>query len=108
MKSSLVKVLFSALFALGLFSAIASADPSKGEKILTRAIHNGCEIPASRLAMMHSQEEWDAIYKAGKMEEEIKKLCPKLGQLQPLNKKYAQDVYEYLEHYANDSGAIPA
>jgi len=107
-KSKLIKMLFSALFALGLFSAFASADPSKGEKILTRVIHTGCDIPASQLAMMHTQEEWDAIYKAGKMEEEIKKLCPKLGQIQPLSKKYAQDVYEYLEHYANDSGAIPA
>ncbi len=108
MRNSLMKLLISALFAIGLFSAVATADPSKGEKILTRVIHSGCPMPASRLAMAHSQKEWEEIYKAGKMAEEIKKMCPKLGEIKPLSKKYAQDVYEYLEHYSNDSGAIPA
>jgi len=101
------------LVTLGMliFSSYGSADPSKGEKILNKVIMRagGCQTPTARIAMAHSLAEWQAIYKAGKLEEEIQKLCPKMGALPKItNKKYAQDVFEYLEHYANDSGAIPA
>jgi hypothetical protein len=108
MTKHLVRLLVGMVFGLMLLSMTSSADPSKGGKILERMVHNGCPIPTSRLAMSHSVEEWAAIIKAGKLDEELKKLCPKLGELKPLNKKYTQDVLEYLENYANDSGAIPA
>ena len=46
---------------------------------------------------------------SGNMEEEIQKLCPHMKPMAKIEKpKYAQDVFEYVEHYANDSGAIPA
>jgi hypothetical protein len=108
MSKHLLRLLAGLVFGMMLLSMTTSADPSKGGKILERVIHSGCPIPASRLAMSHSVEEWDAIVKAGKLDEELKKLCPKLGQIKPLNKKYTQHVLEYLENYANDSGAIPA
>jgi len=110
-----VKNMFRLILAIAvgfmLFNISASADPVKGEKIINRLIMRagGCSIPAPRIALAHSLKEWEAIYKAGKLEEEIQKLCPKMGKLQKIeNKKYAQDVFDYLEHYANDSGAIPA
>ncbi|WP_456456470.1 hypothetical protein [Nitratifractor sp.] len=107
----LSRLLLAVAFGLALFSASGSADPSKGEKILNKLIMRagGCQITSARIAMAHSLKEWAKLYKEGKMEAEIQKLCPKMGKLPPIpNKKYAQDVYEYLEHYSNDSGAIPA
>jgi len=99
------------LFAMVSISSTISADPIKGEKLLIRAIHDDCALPAPRVAMMHSQAEWDAIYKDGKMEAEVTKLCQRKTALEPFNtrySKYAEYIKEYMEHYANDSGAIPA
>jgi len=99
------------LFAIMLLSINVSADPIKGEKLLNRAIHDDCVLPAPRIAMMHSQEEWNTIYKSGKMEDEVAKLCQRKAPLKPFAihyTKYAEYIHEYMEHYANDSGAIPA
>ncbi len=107
----LTRLILAFAFGFALFSTTLSADPSKGEKILNKLIMRagGCSLPTPRIAMAHSLKEWKAIYEAGKMEEEIQKLCPKMGKFTPpTNKKYVQDIYEYLEHYSNDSGAIPA
>ncbi len=106
-----IRMILLGLLGAGILSVTSLADPSKGEKILNRELHKagGCSIPAARVAMAHSLAEWKRIYEAGKLEAEIQKLCPKMGRLSKIeNKKYAHDVFEYMEHYANDSGAIPA
>ena len=108
MKINLKKIAIATLLAVGFFTVIAQADVTKGNKILTKVIHSGCQIPATTLAMMHSQKEWKAIIESGKLADEIKKLCPKVGEFPTLSDKYAKDVYEFLEYYSNDSGAIPA
>jgi hypothetical protein len=100
--------LFAVVVVVGLWSAAVSADPIKGQKIIDRAIHDECALPSPRLAMMHSLAEWEAIYNSGQMEAEVAKLCQRKTPIKPFNKKYAQYVFEYLQHYANDSGAIPA
>ena len=106
-----IKPILLALLGLGVLSTVGSADPSKGEKILNKVLHKagGCSIPTPRVAMAHSLVEWKRIYEAGQLEPEIQKLCPKMGTVAKIeNKKYAQDVFEYMEHYSSDSGAIPA
>jgi hypothetical protein len=108
MKHTLMRVFATALVVVGLWSVAASADPIKGQKIIDRAIHDDCAMPSSRLAMMHSLSEWDAIYKSGQMEAEVAKLCQRKSEIKPFNAKYSKYVFEYLQHYANDSGAIPA
>jgi hypothetical protein len=108
MKQTLFRAILALLLGWGLVATFVSADPIKGEKILNRAIHDDCAWPAPRIALMHSQKEWDAIFKAGKMEEEVAKLCKHKAPLKPFSTKYAKDVFEFLEHYANDSGAVPA
>ena len=107
----IIRLAILLLVGLGILSISTSADPSKGEKILNRVLQRagGCSIPTPRVALAHSLVEWKMIYKSGQLEAEIQKLCPKMGTLTKIeSKKYAQDVFEYMEHYANDSGAIPA
>ena len=108
MKINLNKLAVITLLTAGFFTVTAPADVIKGNKILTKAIHKGCPMPATNIAMMHSQAEWKAIFESGKFGEEIKKLCPKIGELPKFNEKYAKHVFDFVEHYSNDSGAIPA
>ena len=108
MKINLKKIAVASLLTAGFFTVIASADVIKGNKILTKAIHSGCQMPSTNLAMMHSQAEWKAIFESGKLGDEIKKACPKLGEFPTLSEKYTKDVLDFVEHYSNDSGAIPA
>ncbi|ADV47005.1 hypothetical protein [Nitratifractor salsuginis] len=108
---NVTRFLLAVGLGLTLFSAVGSADPSKGGKIIDKLLmrSGGCPIPASRVAMAHSVAEWAKIYKEGKMEEEIQKLCHKKEPLPKItNKKYAKDVYDYLSTYAYDSGGVPA
>jgi len=108
MKDTLTRITAVFLIGLGIATTSISADPIKGEKILNRAIHDDCAIPAPRVALMHSIAEWDALIAAGKMESEVAKLCNRKTAIKPFRPKYSKYVAEYLEHYANDSGAIPA
>ena len=106
-----ITIAIMSLLVFSLACSVVSADPIKGEKLLIKAIHDDCVLPAPRIAMMHSQEEWDTIYKNGKMEEEVAKLCQRKTALKPFDSrypKYAEYIHEYMDHYANDSGAIPA
>jgi len=107
----LKKLIILAILGLSIISVASYANADKGGKILNKVLHKagGCSIPATRIAMAHSMEEWKKFYESGQMEAEIQKLCPKMGQLPKIeNKKYANDVFSFLEHYSNDSGAIPA
>ena len=108
MKHTLTRVLMVVLLGLGIASAFGSADPIKGEKILLRAIQDDCELTAPRVASQHTLAEWKTLFDAGKMEEEVNKLCKRKQPIKPFNPKYSKYVFEYMEHYANDSGAIPA
>jgi len=108
MKQTLIRTALALVLGLGLVATFASADPIKGEKILNRAIHDDCAIPAPRVAMMHSMKEWEALVASGQMEAEIAKLCNHKAPIKPFKGKYSKYVAEYLEHYANDSGAVPA
>ena len=108
---NVTRFLLAVALGLALFSVAGSADPSKGGKIVNKLLmrNGGCAIPSTRVAMAHSMAEWKKIYEAGKMEEEIQKLCQKKEPLPKIaNKKYAKDVFDFFETYANDSGGIPA
>ena len=108
MKRTIIRAALALMIGVGVAATVASADPIKGEKVLNRAIHDDCSLPASRVAMQHSVDEWEAIVKAGQMEAEVTKLCGRKTAIKPFLPKYSKYVVEYLEHYANDSGAIPA
>jgi hypothetical protein len=108
MKKTFIKATLAVALGFGVLASFASADPIKGGKVLNRAIHGYCNIPSTTIAMMHSIKEWQEIIASGKLEEEISKLCKSKTEIKPIKKKYIHCVAEFLEHYSNDSGAIPA
>ena len=108
MKKRLIKASLSVALGLGLAISFASADPIKGGKVLNRAIHNYCNLPTTAIALKHSVDEWKNIIASGQLEAEITKLCKSKEEIKPIKEKYVKSVAEFLEHYSNDSGAIPA
>ncbi len=80
-------------------------DINEGKKIFIRNLQTPCELSATSLAAMHSQDEWEAIVQAGEFEEEIIKICPKLeGEY---NQTWSPSLYQFVYRYANDTGDIP-
>jgi hypothetical protein len=47
----------------------------------------------------------NAAQYAGKLNDELFKICPKA---KPLKAKYVSHVYDFLYNYASDSGNVPS
>ena len=102
--NNLTKLAVSALLGLTLLSATASADVRKGQKIYLKKLKAPCGISGGKFSHSHTQDEWEAIYEAGKFAAEVKKLCPKAK----IKSKYVPHVYDFVYEYAKDSGNIPS
>ena len=83
----------------------ASANVSKGQKIIIKKLKKPCGFNGAVLAKKHTQDEWKAIQSSGKLNDEIAKICPKA---KPLKDKYLTHVYDFLYNYASDSGNAPS
>jgi len=102
--TNITKLALAALLGLAVFSTTASADVNKGKKIYMKKLKAPCGFTGAKFARMHTQDEWEAIKEAGKMGEEIKKICPK-SHLKP---KYENDIYDFAYEFAKDSGNVPS
>jgi len=81
------------------------ADVKKGQKIYAKQLKPKCHgMTGSDFAAKHSQDEWEEIYDAGKLGEEISKIC---GENQ-LSEKLLPHIYDFAYEYANDSGNVPS
>ena len=89
----------SALISTPLF-----ADIQKGQKIYAKQLKARCQgMTGSDFAAKHSQDEWEEIYDAGKLGDEIKQICHGAT----LNEKLLPHIYDFAYEYANDSGNVP-
>lgn len=102
--NNITKLATAALLGMALLSTTASADIKKGQKIYLKKLKAPCNIGGSQFAHKHTQDEWEAIYEAGKFEAEVKKICPKVKKVK---KKYIPHVYDFVYEYASDSGNVP-
>lgn len=90
--------------AVAVTSGYASVE--KGKKIYMKKLKAPCGFTGAKFAIKHTQDEWEAIMKAGKFKEEIKKICPKV-MLKRIRDKYIQDLYDFSYEFASDSGKVP-
>ncbi len=104
MKKLLV-IVFAAIVGLSFISTSAFASSNKGQKIIVKKLKRPCGFNGGVLAKKHTQEEWTTIFKAGNLNGELKKICPKA---KPLKKRYLKDVYDFLDNFASDSGNVPS
>ncbi len=81
-------------------------DVGRGEVIFLKYIKPLCSISNYKFAIVHTQDEWEDIVEAGKFKEEIFKICPKLKKI--YRDEWSADLYQYIYHYAIDSGNVPS
>ncbi len=103
--SKFLKLLFVAIVGVGLASTSAMADAGKGQKIFIKELKTPCGFVGGDMAKKHTQAEWKAIQASGKLNDEIKKFCPKA---EPLKDSYIEHVYDFLFNFASDSGNVPS
>ena len=106
-----MKKLFSTLIAsallVGVMSSNVMADPAKGQKIYLKKLKKACGFNGAKMSAKHTQDEWEEIKEAGKLEDEIIKLCPKVKKGY-LKDKWLDDLYDFFYNYASDSGNVPS
>ena len=95
-----------ALFGLVLTTHISSADALKGQKIYAKKLKRVCGISGGRFTAKHTQDEWNEIYNAGKLKEEISQICPNIKI--EIEDKLIPDIYDFVKKYASDSGKVPS
>jgi len=105
MLKKLLILLFSAVVGLSFVSTTATAGVAKGQKLFIKKMKKPCGFSGGVMAAKHTQEEWKAIQDAGKLNDELVKICPKA---KPLKEKYVSHVYEFMYNYASDSGNVPS
>lgn len=98
-------ILFVLAIATSFVSAPAFADVNKGQKIFIKLMKKPCGFTGGDMAKKHTQEEWESINDAEKLNDALIKECPNA---KPLKDSYLQHVYDFLYNYASDSGNVPA
>ncbi len=66
-----------------------------------KEVRKSCGFSTNILAKKHTQKEWQGIYEAKKLNEELSVLCPKL---KPIKANAVEEVYYFFYTYASDSG----
>jgi hypothetical protein len=105
MFKKLLVLLFAAVVGLSFVSTSAFAGAAKGQKLFIKKMKKPCGFDGGTMAKKHTQAEWKALQDAGKLNDELTKICPKA---KPLKKKYVSHVYDFLYNYASDSGNVPS
>jgi len=99
-----VKFILMVLSGLVLTTHISSADALRGQKIYAKKLKVVCGISGGRFTAKHTQDEWNKIYKAGKLKEEISQICHGIK----IEDRLIPDIYDFVKKYASDSGKVPS
>ena len=99
------KLALAALFAFAVMGTTATADVAKGQKLYSKKLKGACGFTGAKFAAKHTQDEWKEIKDAGKMEDAIKELCPKI---KGYKSKYDTNIFDFAYEYASDSGNVPS
>jgi Spy/CpxP family protein refolding chaperone len=101
--TKLLKLVFAAAVAMTLTSTTATASVAKGQKLYIKKMKEVCGMNGAKMAAKHTQDEWEKIYNAGKLNEELKSICGK-----ETKEKYLPHMFDFFYEYASDSGNVPA
>jgi len=79
---------------------------TKGEKLFAEKIQKYCGMSGGKFALTYSQDEWEEIAEAGKFNDIILKICPKLKNIYQI--QWTPTLYQFTYMYAKDSGNVPS
>ena len=105
--TKLLKLVLAAGVAMMLVNTTATADVKKGQKLYSKKLKKACGITGAKMASKHTQGEWSSIQEGGKMADEIKAICPSVGD-KSLQGKYLEHYFDFFNEYASDSGNVPS
>jgi len=101
---NLHKLTIAMLLGLNIVTTAIVADVMQGQKIYVKQLKSKCGMTGSAFAGKHSQDQWEEIYDAGKLADEIKKICHGYT----VDEKSLPHIYDFAYEYANDSGNVPS
>jgi hypothetical protein len=95
----------STVLLASLATTVASADPAKGQKLYLKKLKKACDMNGAKMAAKHTQDEWKELKDGGKLEDELKKICPNIKDVKD---KYLPDLFDFFYEYGSDSGNVPS
>ena len=101
----LAGIALSVMVGVGMISTVAMADADKGQKLFVKKLKKGCNATGAKVAGMHTQDEWEEINDAGKLKEEIEKICP---DVKGVKDDYLPHLYDFFHKFGSDSGNVPS
>ncbi len=101
----LLNVMFAGALALGIATTAASANADKGQKLFSKKLKDDCGMTGAKMAAKHTQAQWEKIGNGAGLEAEIKKICPKVNDV---DDKYLEHFYDFFYKFASDSGNVPS
>lgn len=104
---NIAKIALSVALIMGVGATTASADAAKGQKLFLKKLKSPCGFSGTKMAQQHTQDEWEEINDAGKLADEIKKICPKAPS-DSIDGKFLPDYYDFFYEFASDSGNVPS
>jgi len=101
------KLALAALLGLAVVTTTASADADKGQKIYSKKLKKVCGMNGGEFAKKHTQDEWEAIIKDGKLKDEIHNIC-KDADMSKIKDKQLPHLGDFMVEFASDSGNVPS
>jgi hypothetical protein len=101
----ILSIVASTVLLASLAATTVSADPAKGQKLYLKKLKKSCGLNGAKMAAKHTQDEWEALKDSGKLEDEIKKICP---YVKDVIDKYLPDMFDFFHEYGSDSGNVPS
>lgn len=99
----IIKLTIATILGISLSTTTISADVTQGQKLYVKKLKEKCGISGSAFAGKYTQNRWEEIYDAGKLSDEIKKICKG----HTLEEKLLPHIYDFAYEYASDSGNVP-
>ncbi|SFZ97872.1 hypothetical protein MNB_SV-5-1398 [hydrothermal vent metagenome] len=100
-----MKLLWITLFVgTTLFATSALAgNVEMGQKIYGKKLKDDCGFSGVKFTAAHTPAEWQKIYDDGKLEAEIRKICPNVKEIDPVWLDHLQAfVYEFGKGSGNE------
>lgn len=105
------KLLLSAVLAMGVFNAAASADADKGQRIYQKKLKSACGMTGAVFAAKHTQMEWEGANDDGTLAEMMTDACQggkAFFESDKFESKFKSHLYDFVHEFASDSGNIPS
>ncbi len=99
----MIKRLIFTILGLTLYASPILANANTGYNYYLSNLKYVCGISSASFARRHTQDDWEAIYGAGRFKKELRRICPNAK----IEARYVSDIYHFVYEYAKDSGKLP-